>query len=121
MLQGDLSGKDQARNLRKNMTLPEVRLWHALRQRPAGLKFRRQHPSGKYVADFYCHEARLIIEVDGEAHNRGDLPQRDLIRDRWFADRGISVLRLPAPDILNNLDDAVAGIVAAATRCEGEA
>jgi very-short-patch-repair endonuclease len=48
------------------MSLPEVLLWQALRARPGGWKFRRQHPSGPYVADFYCHEARLIVEVDGD-------------------------------------------------------
>ncbi len=48
------------------MSLPEVLLWQVLRTRPSDLKFRRQHPSGAYVADFYCHEARLVIEVDGE-------------------------------------------------------
>jgi hypothetical protein len=49
------------------MTLPEVVLWQCLRQRPEGLKFRRQHPTGPYVLDFFCSDARLAIEVDGEA------------------------------------------------------
>jgi very-short-patch-repair endonuclease len=60
-----------ARNLRRKMTLPEVILWQWLRQRPDGLKFRRQHPTGPYVLDFFCSDARLAIEVDGEAHSRG--------------------------------------------------
>jgi very-short-patch-repair endonuclease len=100
------------------MTLPEVLLWKALRTRPAGLKFRRQHPSGPYAADFYCHERRLIIEVDGEAHNRGDQPARDAARDRWFLDRGIDVVRIPATEILTNIDGAVRGIVAPAEPIE---
>ena len=54
-----------ARKLRRKMTLPEVILWHWLRQRPQGLKFRRQHPTGPYVLDFFCSDARLAIEVDG--------------------------------------------------------
>ena len=65
-----------ARKLRRKMTLPEVILWHWLRQRPEGLKFRRQHPTGPYVLDFFCSDARLAIEVDGEAHSRGNRPDR---------------------------------------------
>lgn len=111
MLQG-VDGMDvHARALRRSMSPPEVRLWQALRTRPAGLKFRRQHPSGPYVADFYCHVARLVIEVDGEAHDRGDRPSRDA----WFAQRGLQTLRLPARAILNDLDDTVRGIIATAT------
>lgn len=102
------------------MSLPEVKLWHVLRKRPDGFKFRRQHPSGAYVADFYCHEARLIIEVDGEAHNRGDTPQRDEQRDSWFAARGLKVLRIPAVAILNELEAAVMGIMTTAKGQIGE-
>jgi very-short-patch-repair endonuclease len=102
------------------MSLPEVLLWSALRARPVGLKFRRQHPSGPYVADFYCHQARMIVEVDGEAHNRGDAPQSDAVRDAWFEERGIHVLRISAIAILNDLDTAVAGVVAMAQERIGE-
>ncbi|HEX8527090.1 endonuclease domain-containing protein [Allosphingosinicella sp.] len=62
------------------MSLPEVLLWQQLRGEPAGLKFRRQHPTGPYDIDFYCSDARLAIEVDGEGHNRGDRPARDMAR-----------------------------------------
>jgi very-short-patch-repair endonuclease len=112
--------RDTARQLRKAMSLPEVKLWQVLRQHPEGFKFRRQHPSGPYVADFYCHEARLVIEVDGEVHNRGDAPIRDEHRDRWFADKGLTVLRIPAIAILNDLDTAVAGVIAMAKERIGE-
>ena len=114
MLQGTGDTNDRARSLRRSMTLPEVLLWNALRSRPGGLKFRRQHPSGPYVADFYCHERRLVIKVDGETHGRGDRPARGAARDRWFTARGIGVLRIPAADILTNIDGAVHGIVATA-------
>lgn len=120
MLQGSVAGRSRAKSLRQAMPLPEVLLWNALRVRPDGLKFRRQHPSGPYVADFYCHEARMIIEVDGEAHNRGDAPVRDAVRDAWFEERGIYVLRIPAITILNALDTAVAGVVAMAKERVGE-
>ncbi|MFL6752598.1 MAG: endonuclease domain-containing protein [Sphingomicrobium sp.] len=91
-----------ARVLRRKMTLPEVILWKWLRQRPGGLKFRRQHPSGPYVLDFFCSDARLAIEVDGEAHSRGDRPQRDEARDRWFKAAGIATLRIAAADLLDD-------------------
>jgi very-short-patch-repair endonuclease len=102
------------------MSLPEVKLWHILRQRPEGFKFRRQHPCEPYVAVFYCHEARLVIEVDGEAHNRADAPQRDEQRDCWFEDKGLTVLRVPAVDILNELEAAVMSIMTIAKGQIGE-
>jgi very-short-patch-repair endonuclease len=96
------------------MSLPEVLLWRELRKRPAGLKFRRQHPAGPYTADFFCHDARLAVEVDGEAHERGNRPQRDAERDAWFAVRKLAVMRIPAAEVLKNLDGVLAGIVAQA-------
>jgi len=120
VLQGGDVGMLRAKSLRQAMSLPEVLLWNALRDQTNGLKFRRQHPSGPYVADFYCHQARMIVEVDGEAHNRGDAPQSDAIRDAWFAERGIHVLRIPAIAILNDLDTAVAGVKVMAKERIGE-
>ena len=104
----------RAKALRREMSLPEILLWRMLKARPGGFKFRKSHPAGPYVADFYCHEARLIIEVDGEAHGRGDRPTRDCVRDRWFFARGLETFRVPVGDILTNMDGAVRGIVAAA-------
>jgi very-short-patch-repair endonuclease len=104
----------KARRLRRDMSLPEVLLWQALRQRPSGLKFRRQHPSGPYVLDFYCSDARLAIEIDGEAHARGDQPARDATRDGWLAETGITTLRIAAQDALRDLDAVIRGIVIAA-------
>jgi very-short-patch-repair endonuclease len=103
------------------MSAPEITLWQILRERPGGLKFRRQHPAGPYIADFYCHEARLIIEIDGEAHNCGDRPLRDIARDRWLAERGLETLRIAAIDIHNNIDGVTGYILAtAASRSCGE-
>jgi len=93
-----------ARKLRRNMTLPEVLLWRWLRQRPEGLKFRRQYPTGPYVLDFFCSDARLAIEVDGEAHSRGDRPDRDQARDQWLRSAGIETLRIAVADILDDTD-----------------
>ncbi|MGC6328546.1 endonuclease domain-containing protein [Rhizorhabdus sp. FW153] len=111
MLTGPKRTIERARKLRKALSLPEVLLWKALRQRPRGWKFRRQHPAGPYVLDFYCAEARLAIEVDGIAHDMGDRPERDAVRDAWLAGQGVAVLRIPAGEVLRNADDAVRQIV----------
>ena len=100
-----------ARSLRKSHTLPEGLLWRALRRRPSDLKFRRQHPCGPFVLDFYCESAKLGIEVDGVAHDMGDRPQRDASRDRWLSEKGIQVMRIPARHVLQDLDAVVRQII----------
>ncbi len=96
------------------MSLPEVLLWQRLRGSPAGLRFRKQHPIDPYVADFYCSASRLVIEVDGEVHGRGDRPQRDAVRDRYLAQNGYCVLRVTAEEVLADPDSIAASIVARA-------
>src|SRR5687767_6685394 len=103
-----------ARRLRREMTLPEVILWQAIRKQPSGVKFRRQHPSGAYILDFFCSDARLAIEVDGEAHSRGNQPKRDEVRDAWLLAAGIRTLRIPAVEILKDADAVVRWIFAEA-------
>jgi len=102
----------RARALRRQLSLPEVLLLTALRRRPDGLKFRSQFPIGPMTADFACLSHRLIIEVDGEAHDRGDQPRRDAERDAFLRERGFNVMRIAARDVLGNLDGVVRGIVA---------
>jgi len=103
-----------ARRLRKDMSLPEVLLWQRLRGRDGGRKFRRQHPVGGYVLDFYCARARLVIEIDGEAHNRGNRPQRDAVRDMRLTERGLRIVRIAAADVLRDADTVADAIVAMA-------
>jgi very-short-patch-repair endonuclease len=103
-----------ARALRRSMSPPEVALWQRLRERPAGLKFRRQHPAGAYVLDFYCAAARLCVEVDGGAHLMGANPGRDLRRDALLAEHGITTLRVPAVEVLGRMDAVVRMVVATA-------
>ena len=113
---GKAEADRRSRQLRRDMSLPEVLLWQELRKRPGGLKFRRQRPTGgKLSLDFYCGDARLAIEVDGEAHGRGDRPERDAARDAWLAASGIDTLRIPAGEVLKDLDAVIRGIVATAT------
>jgi very-short-patch-repair endonuclease len=102
----------KARKLRRQMTLPEVLLWRILRQSPHGLKFRRQHPAGPYVLDFYCPSAKLGVEIDGIAHDMGNRPRYDERRDAFLQERGVEVVRLPAVEVLKSIDKAADAIVA---------
>ena len=102
---------DRARELRKQMTPPERRLWNVLKTRPGGFKFRRQHNLNPYVLDFFCHTAALAVEVDGLAHELGSNPARDLRRDQWVSNKGIKTLRFRALDVRDNLEGVLAMIV----------
>ena len=101
-----------ARRERRSGNLPEVLLWRELRKRPGGFKFRRQHPIGDCSLDFACLDARLAIEIDGEAHSRGDRPERDKHRDQTLAHLSFKTLRIPAKDVLTDLDAVIRLIVA---------
>lgn len=76
-----------AKHLRKSMTDAEIVLWSCLKAGITGFKIRRQHPIGLYIADFYCHKVKLIIEVDGSIHNEPDIKEADDARqkelERW--------------------------------------
>ena len=100
----------RARRLRREMSLPEVMLWQALRRLQVGMRFRRQHPVGVYVLDFYCPEAKLAIEVDGIVHAAPEQAERDERRDAWLAGQGIRVLRFAATEVLN--DQGLEGVLA---------
>jgi very-short-patch-repair endonuclease len=98
---------ERARSLRRQMTLPEVLLSRALPLRPGGFKFRRQHPIGGYVADFASLSARLLIEVDGEVHERGTQVRIDVLRQADLELTGFCVLRIALRDVLSDLDAVV--------------
>jgi very-short-patch-repair endonuclease len=102
-----------AKRERRSGNLPEVLLWRELRKRPGGYKFRRQHPLSEIVLDFACLARRLAIEIDGEAHDRGERPERDGRRDAFLRARGFAILRLPASYVLSDLSAAITAIVAA--------
>ena len=104
----------RARRLRREMTLPEVLLWRALRRGQLdGLLFRRQHPFGPYVLDFFCPEHGLAIEVDGAAHDGASQAAHDERRDIWLSQQGVRVLRFRAADVLS--DEARLDILATVT------
>jgi very-short-patch-repair endonuclease len=93
------STKANARALRREPTDAERALWHHLRQRQLeGLKFRRQHPLGRYILDFVCLEAALVIEIDGGQH--ADQRDRDRDRTAWLERRGYRVLRFWNNEVL---------------------
>jgi len=97
----------RARSLRRRLTPPEVRLWVALRGKAIGWRFRRQHPIGPYVLDFYCDAAKLAVEVDGSMHYVGENQVRDARRDAWMLEQGVRTLRLQATLIRDDLDAAL--------------
>jgi very-short-patch-repair endonuclease len=80
-----------------------MRLWQKLRNGQLGADFRRQHPAGSFVLDFYCSALRLVIELDGGQHNEPHNAARDKARDQWLTDRGATVLRFWNSDITQNL------------------
>ncbi len=99
------------RKLRKAMPLPEVLLWNLLRKQPQGVKFRRQHPVGNFVIDFYAPAARTGFEIDGIVHNMGDRPTRDADRDCWLAGQGIKIVRIPASEVLKSVEKVAESMV----------
>jgi very-short-patch-repair endonuclease len=109
-LSGSKKNLSDAKALRRNLTLPEILLWRELRKLP--LRIRKQVPADPYILDFYCSKARLVIEVDGEAHSRGDRPARDAQRDAWLTKQGIATLRLGANDVLRDFDAVMRLIIA---------
>ena len=102
----------RARALRKRMSLPEVMLWNVLRGREAGKPvFRRQHPLGPYVLDFFCAQARLCVEVDGGSHGFGDQPHADVRRDGYLRSLGISVVRCAASEVISDAQRVGLGLL----------
>jgi very-short-patch-repair endonuclease len=95
---------ETARRLRREMTPPEARLWLALRGNRLGVKFRRQHPIGRYVLDFYCAELKLAVEVDGRGHEHPDQTRHDRARTAWLSTEGVRVVRLAAEDVRTELE-----------------
>ena len=87
------------RNLRKNQTTEEDLLWQELRKSRTGLKWRRQVSVGAYIADFYCHKTKLVIELDGLQHFKSKALEYDKIRDQFFRSKNITVIRISNQEI----------------------
>ena len=95
----------RAREFRKNQTSAEERLWARLRNRQLlNFKFRRQHQLAKYIADFYCRDAQLVIECDGSAHDPNEQWHHDQSRDAYLISQGLKVLRFSNDRISNDIE-----------------
>ena len=94
---------DRARTLRRDETPPEELLWLALRNgQIGGLKFRRQHPIGPYVVDFFCRSIGLVVELDGMSHD--NKASQDAARSKYLEAQGLRILRVTNEDVMGNLD-----------------
>jgi very-short-patch-repair endonuclease len=103
----------RCRELRSSASNAEKRLWSCLRNRQLlGFKFRRQHPVGRFIVDFYCHEARLAIEIDGGQHAEEHQSAYDARRTELLQAKGIRVIRFWNNEVLQNLEGVLETIVA---------
>ena len=98
---------ENAKRLRENPTNAETVLWGYLKQRPLGQKFRRQHPIGIYIADFYCHALKLVIEVDGDIHADPEVAERDKRRQIDLEQDGLTVIRFKNEEVEKKLEDVI--------------
>jgi imidazole glycerol-phosphate synthase subunit HisF len=93
-----------AKKLRNNVTEAESFLWQSINNKQLGVKFRRQHPISYFIADFYCHEAKLIIELDGSIHDLPEILNNDIERQKALEQLGIRVIRFKNAELYNNLN-----------------
>ncbi|MEI6049735.1 MAG: DUF559 domain-containing protein [Bacteroidota bacterium] len=100
---------EAARILRKNMTIPEKLLWEKLKGKQlCGLRFRRQHPIDMFIADFYCHKVRLVIEIDGDIHNQRE--EYDDGRSAEMEKFDIKTIRFKNNEVENDIEKVVTDI-----------
>ncbi len=101
---------DLAEELRAKMTAAEEILWGVIKINDWNLKFRRQHPVSLYIADFYCHNVKLIIELDGRYHENKEVKIYDKARENHIKDFGITVLRFKNEEVIGNIEDVLTKI-----------
>ncbi len=100
----------RAKELRNNVTQPEMVLWGYLKTKPLGCKFRRQHPLGIYIADFFFYKLKLVIEIDGAIHNDEQIKQHDNERQKAIESEGIKILRFTNEEIMKQFEVVIAKI-----------
>jgi very-short-patch-repair endonuclease len=101
-----------AKQLRKNETIAEKLLWERLNKNQVlRLRFRRQHPLKYFIADFYCHKVKLVIELDGGIHNAPKQFEYDQNRDYEMNELGLTILRFKNEEVLENIEIVVAKII----------
>lgn len=104
--------KDLRRKNRNDMPEAEKIMWNYLRNRRLnGWKFRRQHSIGPYIVDFFCPDAKLVIEIDGDSHFGPEAEQYDAVREAHIQKQSIRVVRFTNTEIFNNIDEVIASLV----------
>jgi ATP-dependent helicase HrpA/adenine-specific DNA-methyltransferase len=101
----------RAREMRQPQTAAEATLWRAVRNRNLVYKFRRQHPIDRFIIDFYCAQAKLCIELDGESHLEPDEMEYDKVRTEYLKGLGYKVIRFTNNDVRYNIQAVVDTIV----------
>ena len=99
--------KDRRIELRKNQTKAEEMLWWYLRGQKLGVKFKRQHGIGGYIADFYCANKKLVIELDGNVHESKEAREYDEVRDKHFKELGFTTIRFWNDEVENNIREVL--------------
>ena len=103
--------KERARHMRQHPTVAEAILWQRLRhKRVGGFRFRRQHPIGRFIVDFYCAEKKLVVEVDGETHSQLGSEEYDSQRQLFLQHMGLKVLRFANEQVIGETDAVVEAI-----------
>ena len=99
---------EKAKALRSSMTISEQYLWEQLKgKKILGLRFRPQHPIDIFIADFYCHSLKLVIEIDGGIHKNNDQKKYDIGREAELSDLGIEVIRFTNEEVINHINEVV--------------
>ena len=96
-----------AETLRKNMTQSEKIIWEKVCRNQLGVRIRRQHPVWKYIADYYCHEVKLVIEIDGDIHLSREIKEYDINRDVTLNEFGIDIVRFTNNEVVSGIDKVI--------------
>ncbi len=98
------------KTLRNHSTKSEIILWKKIKNKQLGVKFRRQYNIGYWIVDFYCHELKLIIELDGSIHYEEEVSERDKTRQQILENKGYIVIRYSNHKILDDIDSVLSNI-----------
>jgi very-short-patch-repair endonuclease len=93
--------------LRKSMTVAEKKIWERLSKNQLSVKIRRQHPLWKYIADYYCHELKLVIEIDGGIHLLKENKEYDVGREITLNEFGIEIIRFTNDEVINEIEHII--------------
>ena len=96
-----------AEKLRNNMTEPETILWEKVCKNKLGVRIRRQHPIWNYIADFYCHELKLVVEIDGGIHLKKENKEYDITREITLNEFGIEIIRFTNTEVLKQIESVI--------------